>query len=265
VGAITLGWASVLPRDLLSRRDLARPMVGLEVDRNSPLLGRSLVCPRDLPDATSDDHAYVPPMGLTKIKRLRVAVVVSVSVGVLPFLVSGCGGGCRALKTDASACVSHPGLFSIYYLAVDPLHPQTVYVASTDNPVDKSTDGGANWKRIDPWKDNYVSGGGVVLDPRNPKSVYVATSDGVYKSADGGTSWMSAGLQERCGSGTPPITTAMFKRSRSLLADTSSTPPLAPVRRRIASTPVLVCSRALTGGRVGYLPGSPTKTSVRLR
>ena len=138
------------------------------------------------------------------LKRLLAALVVIASAGVLRFLLSGHGGGCIASPTDSSACISRPGLFAVYYVAVDPLHSQTVYVASTDNPVDKSTDGGASWRGLYAWKGDYVSGP-VVLDPRTPRNVYVPTSDGVYESPDGGATWVPAGLQGRCGGSAAPF------------------------------------------------------------
>jgi photosystem II stability/assembly factor-like uncharacterized protein len=128
-------------------------------------------------------------MKLTRIGTFCAPVVVVASAGILLFVLAGCGGGggsCRVLKTDSRACVSHPGLFAIYDLVIDPQHPQTVYAASNDAVV-KSTDGGSSWKRVDPWGDQGVDG--VVLDPRRPDTVYVGTQDGIYMSTDGGSSW----------------------------------------------------------------------------
>ena len=78
-------------------------------------------------------------------------------------------------------------------LAIDPVHPETVYAGNTAG-VFKSTNGAASW--------SYVSRGALagvralVVDPLDPAIVYVGGSSGVHKSTDGGTSWrpINAGL-----------------------------------------------------------------------
>jgi photosystem II stability/assembly factor-like uncharacterized protein len=129
-------------------------------------------------------------MDSTHVERLRVAAAVIASAGVLLFLLCGCGGAgggpCRVLTTDHSVCVSRLGLYAIWGVAVDPLHPQTLYVHD-DNTVLQSTDGGSSWSRLDPWGPWGINE--VDLDPRRPDTVYVSTEVGIYRSTDGGSSW----------------------------------------------------------------------------
>src|SRR5262249_3477885 len=107
------------------------------------------------------------------------------SLVVLLLLLAGCRSG-----------VSHPGLSEIDDLAVDPLHPQTVYATDYWDPVYKSTDGGASWRRLGPSKGGGQLGGSV-LDPRRPKTVYAGPLSGVFKSTDGGARWMRTGLKDQ--------------------------------------------------------------------
>jgi photosystem II stability/assembly factor-like uncharacterized protein len=78
-------------------------------------------------------------------------------------------------------------------IAVDPLHPGTLYVGTEGTSatailgegVFKSTDGGGHWSNVLP----STSGVSVALDPSNPDVVYAGNADGVFKSYDGGATW----------------------------------------------------------------------------
>jgi photosystem II stability/assembly factor-like uncharacterized protein len=87
----------------------------------------------------------------------------------------------------------------VFALAVNPRNTQTVYAANA-RYVQKTTDGGLHWK---------VAGTGLpsdemlalAIDPIHPNTVYVGTNsysggDGVYKSSDGGATWVSASQGE---------------------------------------------------------------------
>lgn len=109
----------------------------------------------------------------------------------LLLLLAGCGSSTARLRGSGPS-VSDPGLFAVYYITVDRLHPQTVYVASNDAML-KSTDGGGSWRRLTP--SAYGVSGGIVLDPRRSNTIYSGAYDGVYKSTDGGASWSRDGLK----------------------------------------------------------------------
>jgi photosystem II stability/assembly factor-like uncharacterized protein len=92
-------------------------------------------------------------------------------------------------------------------IAVDPLHPQTLY-AGADSGVIKSLDGGRSWRMANAAMGghsrdrDYMQVTALLVDPRDSRTVY-ATTDcaGVFKSTDGGHSWASgnADLKPRCG------------------------------------------------------------------
>lgn len=91
------------------------------------------------------------------------------------------------------------------------MHPTdltTIYAAAASGGVFKSTNGGVVW---DPVFDEALSLsiGDMALDPTNPQTVYVGTGEancgggslayegyGMYRSADGGGSWLHLGLEE---------------------------------------------------------------------
>jgi photosystem II stability/assembly factor-like uncharacterized protein len=118
-------------------------------------------------------------------------------------------------STDAGKTWAHLGLRDtqmIANVAVDPRNPNRVFVAALGHPygpnaergIFRSTDGGATFQKV-LYKDEYVSGNDVAIDPANPDVVYAAlwqqqegfsengsfggTDGGIFKSTDGGTTW----------------------------------------------------------------------------
>jgi len=79
-------------------------------------------------------------------------------------------------------------------LAVDPKNPQTIYAGTDGSGILKTIDGGETW--------NPASSGlaarnitALATDPANSNLVYAQTRDGLYKSTDGGQTWL---LREIC-------------------------------------------------------------------
>lgn len=85
-----------------------------------------------------------------------------------------------------------PGSSSEFYpntFALAPSEPETLYVAGS-GPLQKSTDGGATWNAAA----RIGAGlGGLTVDPRDATVVWIAAAPGVYRSADGGTSFRLMG------------------------------------------------------------------------
>ncbi|HEY6334009.1 MAG TPA: glycosyl hydrolase [Blastocatellia bacterium] len=96
-------------------------------------------------------------------------------------------------------------------IAIDPEHPDTVYVAAQgplwkaggDRGLFKTTDGGKTWKSVLSISEN-TGVTDVVLDPRDPNVIYAASyqrrrhvftlidggpESAIYKSTDGGATW----------------------------------------------------------------------------
>ena len=96
-------------------------------------------------------------------------------------------------------------------IAIDPVHPETVYVAVpghlwNSHPtrgIYRTRDGGKTWQRV-LFVNEDTGGSDVAIDPSNPSLVYAGMwqfrrrpwsfasggpGSGLYKSADGGTTW----------------------------------------------------------------------------
>ena len=80
---------------------------------------------------------------------------------------------------------------SVRELAIDPVHPATLYAAAASGGLFKSTDGGGSWRAIN--SSNVLD---LAIDPSTPSTLYAGTDGGVLKSTDGGESWtgIAAGL-----------------------------------------------------------------------
>jgi photosystem II stability/assembly factor-like uncharacterized protein len=78
--------------------------------------------------------------------------------------------------------------------------PNTFYFGTPGGGVWKTTDGGQVWRPIFD-KERVASIGAIAVAPSNSQVVYVGTGEqtrgrGLYRSADGGATWQSAGLED---------------------------------------------------------------------
>ncbi len=91
-------------------------------------------------------------------------------------------------------------------VAVDERNPSTIYVGAASGGVWKTTNQGITWTPLFD-KQGVASIGDVALTPSQPDLVWVGTGepnnrqsstfgDGVYKSTDGGRTWMHMGLRD---------------------------------------------------------------------
>ena len=78
-----------------------------------------------------------------------------------------------------------PSFVDVAAIAIDPLHPATVYAATSDGVL-KSTDGGTHWSLSGP----YGYEATLLIDPRDPDVLYF-NEYGVQRSVDGGATWRS--------------------------------------------------------------------------
>jgi uncharacterized protein (TIGR03437 family) len=76
-------------------------------------------------------------------------------------------------------------------LVPDPTSPTTLYVATSDQGMLKTTDGGVTWTKINHGiADTNLSV--LAIDPQHPQTLYTGThanNSPVYKTVDGGASW----------------------------------------------------------------------------
>jgi hypothetical protein len=83
-----------------------------------------------------------------------------------------------------------------FAIAVDPVHPGTIYVGTIFSKLWKSTDCGATWNHISTGKNGTVIDRGLnwtlVIDPQDPNIIYTNSgygSSALYKSINGGVDW----------------------------------------------------------------------------
>jgi photosystem II stability/assembly factor-like uncharacterized protein len=95
-------------------------------------------------------------------------------------------------STNGGAAWSASGLTSlrITSLAIDPQNPDTLYAGTRDDGLFKSTRGCSGFKPS--VISLYFSGSvnALAIDPQSPATVYAGTSNGLYKSTDGGATWI---------------------------------------------------------------------------
>lgn len=93
-------------------------------------------------------------------------------------------------------------------VAMHPDEQQTFYIGAASGGIFKTTDGGNNWNPIFDDRPS-LSIGDIALAPSNPEIIYAGTGEanagggsvsyeglGIFRSADGGNSWSSTGLEE---------------------------------------------------------------------
>lgn len=89
-------------------------------------------------------------------------------------------------------------------MAVDPSHPDHVFVGSAGGGVWYTTDAGRHWRGVWSDQERTLSIGSLALDPRDSQTLYVGTGEanlsgddypgvGVFRSKDRGATWELAG------------------------------------------------------------------------
>ena len=91
-------------------------------------------------------------------------------------------------------------------IAIDPTNENIWYVAVGSGGTWKTTNAGTTWTPLTD-KESFYSTGCITLDPSNSSIVWLGTGEnvggrhvgighGIYRSADGGSSWQDMGLKQ---------------------------------------------------------------------
>ncbi len=95
------------------------------------------------------------------------------------------------------------GLGRINVIQIDPNNSDVIYIGASSGGLWKSVDNGQNWRALTDYLPT-VSVSGIAINPLNSNTIYISTGDfnhwaaygtGVWKSHDGGESWVPTGLQ----------------------------------------------------------------------
>ena len=80
---------------------------------------------------------------------------------------------------------------NVYALAVDPTHLNIIYAGTYGTGIYKSQDTGKTWQQCNTNLTN-INVWDIAIDPTNTSIIYAATDAGIFKSADGASSWVQA-------------------------------------------------------------------------
>jgi photosystem II stability/assembly factor-like uncharacterized protein len=110
------------------------------------------------------------------------------------YVVTGNYGVLKSTDHGTTWSLSNQGLgsYTHHAIVVDPRHPNVIYIGSWSGGVSKSMDQGAHWRAMNDGLGNTAIED-LALDPANPEILYAATTSGVFKSPDGGASWIPYG------------------------------------------------------------------------
>jgi photosystem II stability/assembly factor-like uncharacterized protein len=103
------------------------------------------------------------------------------------------GGVFKSVNAGASWTAQRTGLGKIaaLALAIDPSGPSTLYAGTATAGVFKSTDGGSTWGAMNNGL-QQTEIRALAVAPAPSGAVFAGTSGGVYRSADGATSWSAS-------------------------------------------------------------------------
>lgn len=98
--------------------------------------------------------------------------------------------------TPSQVDLTRGDYFGMQAIVIDPINPSTIYTGRAMDGIYKSTDCGANWKKVSTGRNSRTMASGrswtMVIDRSNPQIIYTNQgygAGGVYKTTNGGVDW----------------------------------------------------------------------------
>jgi photosystem II stability/assembly factor-like uncharacterized protein len=104
-----------------------------------------------------------------------------------------------------------PAQMSCYTIVIDPTDSNIVYAGDNSSGIYKTTDGGASWNLSNTGL-THTDVLALAIDPTNNQTIYAGTDSGLFKSINGGLTWIESD------SGIPIPTGRLFASSVQFLA-----------------------------------------------
>ncbi|MCK9290202.1 MAG: hypothetical protein WCR58_07215 [Bacteroidales bacterium] len=74
-------------------------------------------------------------------------------------------------------------------VSIDPDNSDIMYAINDKNRINKSVDGGTNWRIIENGLPNYITADYIVINPKNTNEIFLSTFNGLYVTKDAGFFW----------------------------------------------------------------------------
>lgn len=141
------------------------------------------------------------------VKSLAMLLAVAIGLGMLGHGLSAEGVDAELLKSFTFRALGPTTTGGrIVDIAVNPLNKHVIYAAGASGGLWKSVNRGTTWDCIFQYE-GTLSIGDIALDPKKPDTIWVGSGeannqrsafwgDGIYKSTDGGKTWVNTGLRE---------------------------------------------------------------------
>jgi uncharacterized protein (TIGR03437 family) len=166
----------------------------------------NLAAPLSVAEAASNAATWTP-LGPGNIGGRTRALLINPQDPNLMFAAGVSGGVWKTTNGGGSwtPIADVVGNITVSSMAMEPGNANTIYVGTGEGVIAieqdtggdfrgagifKTTNGGANWTRLESTKnENFFYVNDLVVSPNDKNRIYAATRTGVWRSTDGGTSW----------------------------------------------------------------------------
>jgi len=184
-------FSTALGRLVSNRENFSAPLNAAEADPNA-----------------AATNAVWTPLGPGNIGGRARSVLINPQDAKVMYAAGGSGGGWETTNGGQSwaPIADMIANITVSSMAMEPGNPNVIYVGTGEGlygfeedtsigdfrgaGIFKTTDGGANWSRLEGTKNqNFYYINDLVISPNDKTRLYAATQTGVWRTTDGGTTW----------------------------------------------------------------------------